>query len=161
MTVLENSKWIASLHGGLEIQGRLTRLRLGYIEAGEILMKGLLMDLSEKSTRVTGNAQDNYYIRRDSIVSWSICNRFKHAGPLIYGSAKGKLPWKGEGPRTVDVGGRIYSRQYIQNSPGGPAKDHLLDPDVMRTNFVRIYRQINKITPDKRKSLFTALKKKG
>jgi len=161
MTSLTNSNWVASLHGGSEIQGRLTRLRVGYIEAGELLNKGLLMDLREKSTRVTGKAQDNYYLRRDNLVSWTVCNTFKHAGPLIYGSAKGKLPWKGAGPRTVDINGRIYSRQYIQNSPGGPAKDNLLDPDTMRTNFIRIYRQLNKITPDKRKSLFTLSKKKG
>jgi len=55
------------------------------------------------------------YYGTNTIAGIMLTNNVPYAGVLEFGSPSGKKPWPSAGPKTVAVGGRVFSRQ----APGG------------------------------------------
>ncbi len=76
--------------------------------------------LREASAVDLGTFREHWSFRikknHDGALLWGIIsNDVPYAAPLVYGSAKGKKPWKSAGPKTVEISGKIYSSQSPYN----------------------------------------------
>jgi len=78
-------------------------------------VRQLRMLLKDATPVDSGEAKASWTIVRRDETGYSFGNPAPYAHVLEHGSVKGQKPWPQVGPRTVEIGGQIYSSQ----APGG------------------------------------------
>lgn len=108
---------------GENLQGAFTKKIL---DIHGKLVENSAVDLGHFRNRWAFKIRKNY---QGAMLHGLIYNDAPYAAPLVYGGRRGSRPWPSTGPKTVEVSGRIHSRQTPFN---------LIDKVLSEANFNEI-----------------------